>query len=220
MRVAGSDTFAADSGRLPQTLVSPARENVEEELEEKTQDQVVDLDSIRCLTDAQASEILRQHGAVEKDLWTDDRSSRSGAWTEQDAPAMDAPPALPDLSITSERLQELLLEEGTDGVIQYLTVCLDPALSAALSSPSPTCAAEWHALVRACGQLSNGQKASLYNALLAVVAPRDMAEARQVLNTMQAAAGITPDVVSFSVCASAALGHGDLVLAQHLLQVT
>jgi hypothetical protein len=133
---------------------------------------------------------------------------------------MDAPPALPDLSITSERLQELLLEEGTDGVIQYLTVCLDPALSAALSSPSPTCAAEWHALVRACGQLSNGQKASLYNALLAVVAPRDMAEARQVLNTMQAAAGITPDVVSFSVCASAALGHGDLVLAQHLLQVT
>jgi hypothetical protein len=191
----------------------------EEELVEETQDQVVDLDSIRCLTDAQASEILRQNGAVENDLWTDDRSSRS--WTEPGAAqAIDAAPPLPDLSITSEKLQELLLEEGTDGVIQYLTVCLDPALSAALSSPSPTSAAEWHALVRACAQLSNGQKASLYNALLAVVAPRDMAEARQVLNTMQAAAGITPDVVSFSVCTSAALGHGDLVLAKNLLQVT
>ena len=203
--------FAADPGPR-----GPAQENVEEELVEETQDQVVDLDSIRCLTDAQASEILRQHGAVQNDLWTDNRSSRS--WTESEA--MDAAPPLPDLSITSEKLQELLLEEGTDGVIQYLTVCLDPALSAALSSPSPTSAAEWHALVRACAQLSNGQKASLYNALLAVVAPRDMAEARQVLNTMQAAAGIMPDVVSFSVCAWAALGHGHLVLAQHLLQVT
>jgi len=46
-----------------------------------------------------------------------------------------------------------------------------------------------------------------------------MYQARELLETMSTAAAIMPDVVSFSICASAALGHGDDFLARHLLQV-
>ena len=57
---------------------------------------------------------------------------------------------------TQEKLRALLLEEGTDGVLNFLTVSLDPAMSPIagtdLAAPSPACAADWHALV-----LGNGQ---------------------------------------------------------------
>jgi hypothetical protein len=62
-----------------------------------------------------------------------------------------------------EKLHALLLEEGTDGVMQFLTVSLDPGMStlssSALAVPSPACAADWHALVLGDGKVKSCVKA-------------------------------------------------------------
>ena len=89
---AGQQMEGAGSGR-DTAAPGPARRSGRKEAA-GGQEEAVDFDSVRCITDAQASAILRQHGAAEVDRATEDE--RPGPWTGH-----PAPPAVPDLSITS-----------------------------------------------------------------------------------------------------------------------
>ena len=114
---------------------------------------------------------------------------------------------------TTEILLRELREGGTDAVIQSVARGFHRQNRILQSY----CADDWHSLVGREGRgLSRGQRASLYNAVLAVVAEKNLTVAVQVLKGM-ATEGVAPDVVTYSVCAAGAFRAGQPGLATDVL---
>ena len=118
------------------------------------------------------------------------------------------------VTLTTEILLRELREGGTDAVIQFVA----RGFHRQNRTLQSYCADDWHSLVGREGRgLSRGQRASLYNAVLAVVAEKNLTVAVQVLKGM-ATEGVTPDVVTYSVCAAGAFRAGQPGVATDVLR--